>query len=549
MQIKKQTCLIVLMILGLSQAVAQSSNQANQANQADVVIVGATPGGIAAAVAAARSGASVLLVEEQAHVGGVIAGGLSNIDNVNTAVIGGLFNEFKRRIVEHYVKTYGAESPQVKACRGGTDFEPRVAEKIFNEMLTGEKRITVRLRHRLRGAVREGARLRQIVLEDLAHNAAAAIVTGGVFIDATYEGDLAALAGVPYRVGRESRGEYGEKYAGRIYMDLVTKEILPGSTGEADRGIQAFCFRFPLTQQPENRVPVERPASYDRKDYEFLLADVKEGKIKTLRDAMQLRPAPNDKYIANNDHSRPERGGTPRQSLDLPEENWDWPEAGPEARARIFQRYWDYNEGFLWFLQHDSEVPQSLRDIMRPWGFCRDEFPDNRHRPWQIYVREGRRIWGEANFTTRDTDPNPATGKLRPRADAIAMVEYGFDSHAVRKYDPAHPGLREGYVLAKHLPAQLPYGVVVPQKVDGLLVPLACSASRLAYQTIRMEPVFMALGEACGIAARTALEAKVEVRRVNVSAVQREILKRGGVIAQEAQLQKSPALSGTKPKK
>ena len=512
----------------VSQAALAATPQA-----VDVIVVGGTPGGIAAAVAAARSGATVLLVEEQAHVGGVIAGGLSNIDNGNPAVIGGLFNEFKRRIVEHYARTYGAESPQAKACRGGTDFEPRVAEQVFNDMLAGEKGITVKLRHRLRGVQREGGKVKQVVLEDLAKPGTEMVNEGGVVVDATYEGDLAALAGVPYRVGRESRGEYGESFAGRIYMDLGTKQVLPGSTGEADRGIQAFCFRFPLTQVPENRVPVEKPAGYDRGDYEFLLADVKEGKIKTLRDAIQLRPAPNGKYIANNDHTHPGKG-CPRQSLDLPEENWDWPEAGPEARTRIFQRYWAYNEGFLWFLQNDPEVPESLRAVMSTWGFCKDEFPDHHHRPWQIYVREGRRIWGEANFTTRDTEPDPATGKPRPRPDAIAIVEYGFDSHAVRKYDPAHPGVREGYVLAKHPPTQLPYGVVVPQKVDGLLVPLACSASRLAYQTIRMEPVFMALGEACGIAAKIALDAKVEVRAVNVSDVQREIVKRGGVICYDA---------------
>jgi hypothetical protein len=313
-------------------------------------------------------------------------------------------------------------------------------------------------------------------------------------------------------------------------MNLETKEVLPGSTGEADRGIQAFCFRFPLTQVPDNRVPFEKPSGYQHDDYLDLLADVKEGKIKTLQDTMQLRKAPNGKYIANNDHTHPGKG-CPRQSLDLAEENWDWPEAGPEARTRIYERYWSYNEGFLWFLQSDPEVPEPLREEMRRWGFCKDEFPDNWYRPWHLYVREGRRIWGEANFTTRDADPDAATGKPRPQADAIAMVEYGFDSHAVRKYDPAHPGLREGYVLMKHLPTQLPYGVVVPQRVDGLLVPVACSASRLAYQTIRMEPVFMALGEACGIAAKAAVDAKTEFRALNVSSVQKEIIKRGGVVS------------------
>ncbi|MDA0709540.1 MAG: FAD-dependent oxidoreductase [bacterium] len=314
----------------------------------DVIVVGATPGGIAAAVSAARSGASVFLVEEQAHVGGVFAGGLSNIDNNNEAVIGGLFVEFKDRIEEYYIRTYGADSVQVLDCRGGTDFEPHVAEKVFMEMIEEEKLIRLKLSHRLRGVHRNGSRLSSIVVVNLVNEDAVEELKGGVFIDATYEGDLAALSGVPYRVGRESRGEYGEQFAGRVYMNLATKELLPGSTGEADRGIQAYCFRFPLTQVPGNRVPVEKPFDYNRGDYLILLADAKAGNIKKLGDAIQLyRKSPNGKYIANNDHSRPERGGSPHQSLDLPEENWDWPEAGPEQRARIFQRYYVFETGLL----------------------------------------------------------------------------------------------------------------------------------------------------------------------------------------------------------
>lgn len=514
----------ITLLLSLSTAFA--------AEPADVIVVAATPAGVAAAVAAAKSGAKVIVLEEHAHVGGILAGGLSNIDNVNTEVIGGLFNEFKRRVVAHYTTAYGEQSPQVKDCRNGTDFEPKVAEQVFGEMLAGEKNIALRLRHRLRGVLKDGPRLTAIVMENLARPGEVTEFHARTFIDCTYEGDLAALAGVPYRVGREARGEYGEHLAGRIYMNLKTKEVLPGSTGEADRGIQAFCFRFPVTQVPENRVPIEKPASYRREDYLDLLADIKEGKVKTLRDTMQLRKAPNGKFITNNDHTHADTGA-PRQSLDLAEENWDWPEAGPEARARIFQRYWSYNEGFLWFLQNDPEVPAPLREVMRPWGLCKDEFTDNNHRPWHLYVREGRRIWGEANFTARDAEPDPATGHPRRQASAIACVEYGFDSHAVRKYDPAYPGVREGYVLMKHPPTQLPYGIVVPQKVDCLLVPVACSASRLAYQTIRMEPVLMALGEACGIAATKAQTSGTTLRTVDLKSVQREIVKRGGVILYE----------------
>ena len=180
-------------------------------------------------------------------------------------------------------------------------------------------------------------------------------------------------------------------------------------------------------------------------------------------------------------------------------------------------------------------MPPAIREEARQFGFPKDEFTDNRHRPHHIYVRQGRRIWGEYNFTQRDAVLDNATGLPRRKPDGVAVAEFGFDSHGVHKYDPAHPGVREGYIFIEHHPLQLPYRILVPKRVDGLLVPVACSASHVGYQTIRMEPVFMALGEACGIAAKTAMDAKTELRTVNVPAVQREILKRGGVILYEAQ--------------
>lgn len=495
----------------------------------DVAIVAATPSGIAAAVAAARSGAHVLLIEEKGNIGGILAGGLANIDNHNQAVIGGLYKEFRRRIVDHYAKTYGAESDQVKACRDGRDFEPRVAEAIFNEMIAAEKNVTLKLRHTVRGLHRDGKRLTRLVIKDLARPKDVFEVVAGVFIDATYEGDLAAMAGVPFRVGRESRGEYGEEIAGRIYSDIDARKVLPGSTGEGDLGIQAYCFRFPLTNDPANRIPIAKPVGYNRDDYVHLLADVRAGRIKTLRDVIQMRPAPNKKVITNNDHTHTAKGH-PSQSFDLAEENWDWPTASPATRERIFQRTWTYNEGMLWLLQNDPEVPETVRAEISQWGLCRDEFTTNNNRPWHIYVREGRRIFGEVTVTARNADPDPATGRPALRKDSIAVAEYGFDSHQVSKYDPDFPGVREGYVLAKHRPFQLPYGMVVPERVDGLLVPVACSASRIAYSSIRMEPVFMAIGEACGIAAHRAVTDGVEVRAIDLSAVQREIVRRGGVI-------------------
>ncbi|MDO8544949.1 MAG: FAD-dependent oxidoreductase [Opitutaceae bacterium] len=525
----------------------------------DICIYGATPGGVAAAVAAARSGATVLLLEESAHVGGIVSGGLTNTDIRKKGAVGGLFQEFVRRVREHYAKTYGADSQQVKICRGGHMFEPRVAELVFNNMLAGESRIRLLVRHRVvaarvKGAdgrereaepgrrfdgaqpqnVGEAGKLTSLIAEDLAQRGSRLTFSTRVFIDATYEGDLAALAGVPYRAGRESRETFGEPLAGCIYMRIGDRNPLPGSTGAADAGIQAFCFRFHVTQDAANSVPVEKPPGYNRDDYRAVLVDLRAGKAKRLQDIIQLYPMPNGKFEVNSDHPDGVTG-VPSESLDLAEENWTWPEANAEERARIFRRYWSHNEGLMWLLQHDPEVPQSIRAEALQYGFPIDEFTDNRHRPHSLYVRQGRRIWGEYNFTQRDGDRDNATGLPKRKPDGIAVAEFEFDSHGATKFDPAHPGVREGYIFVPHEPIQIPYRVLVPQRVDGLLVPVACSASHVGYSTIRMEPVFMALGEACGIAAKTAIDARVEVRRVNVPTVQREILKRGGVILYEAQ--------------
>ena len=529
------------------------------AEEADVVVVAATPAGVAAAVASARSGASVIVLEESTHVGGIVSAGLTNTDIHKKGAVGGLFAEFVRRVREHYATTYGEDSAQVKACRGGHMFEPKVAEQVFRGMLTAEKNVRLIPRHRIvsarvvgadgveraaeRGQRRDGpppqdfgptAALVGITAEDLERPGSRVEFRAQAFVDATYEGDLAALAGVPYRVGRESRQTFGEAHAGRIYLRFKDVNPLPGSTGAADDGIQAFCFRTHVTKDMADAVPVEKPAAFDRDDYRVMLDDMRSGRVTKLATLMHFFPMPNGKYELNNAHPAGD-SGLPAESFDLAEENWSWPEADAAERRRIFDRYWAHAEGYLWLLQNDPEVPAAIREDARQYGFPKDEFTDNRHRPHQIYVRQGRRIWGEYTFTERDAALDDATGLPKRKPDGIAVAEFGFDSHGVHKYDPAHPGVREGYIYIDHEPLQLPYRILVPQCVDGLLVPVACSASHVGYQTIRMEPVFMALGEACGIAAKTALDARVRLRRVDVPAVQRKILERGGVILYESQ--------------
>ena len=524
------------------------------AETTDVVVVAATPAGVATAVSAARSGLDVVVIEETAHVGGIIAGGLTNADIHTQAAIRGLFEEYLGRIRNHYISTYGENSEEYAVSNRGYNVEAKIAEKVFRDLLAAEKRIRLIEKHRIVGATVRGAdggeraadrgqridgvpptdfgepvKLVAVTAEDLANPGRKTEFRAKVFVDATYEGDLAALAGVPYRVGRESRDMFGEKYAGKVYVKFGSQELLPGSTGEADDGIQAFCFRIHVTKDKEHSVPIEKPASYNRDDYKHSLADFKTGNVKSITDAIQLWPMPGGKYEINSNHPDP-KTGFPSESLDLAEENWGWPEWSPEERAKFFRRNWDHNEGLLWFLQNDPEVPEVIQSVMKEFGYPTDEFVDNNHRPHHIYVRQGRRIWGEYNLTEKDADADPITGFARRHPDGIAVAEFALDSHGVTKYDPAYPGVREGYFFITHPPTQIPYGVLVPKRVDGLLVPVACSASHVGYQMIRVEPTFMALGQATGVAAFESVKQNKELRSIDIEPVQKEILKRDGVI-------------------
>jgi hypothetical protein len=380
----------------------------------DVVIVGATPAGVATAVAAARSGANVALVEETNHVGGIVSGGLTNPDIRKRGAVGGLFTEFTRRVRDYYAKTYGPDSAQVKICDDGNMFEPKVAELVFREMLSGEKNIrlvehqrVVAARvvgvdgternaepgHRYDGAAPKDfgptVKIVGITTDDLEHPGTKTEFRARTFVDATYEGDLAALAGVPYRVGRESRDTFGEPHAGQIYIRFADSNPQPGSTGEADNGIQAFCFRFHVTKTEANQVPVEKPDGYRREDYHAIFEDIRAGTITKLTQIIQFYPMPNGDYEVNSDHPHPDTG-VPSESLDLAEDNWSWPEAGPEERARIFARYWAYDEGLLWTMQHAEDVPAPIREEALKWGFPKDEFTDHNHRPHALSLSHPR---------------------------------------------------------------------------------------------------------------------------------------------------------------
>lgn len=463
---------------------------------------------------------------------GIVSNGLTNADIGKRQAVGGLFYEFTRRVVKHYEEQDRGNpaKPNVKLSRDGYWYEASAAERIFHEMIAGEGgRITLALGHELRRAVVRGGRLQAIVLQDLTKAERGVEIRAKVFIDATYEGDLAAMAGAPFRTGRESRAEYEEPHAGRIYMKFRDSVLLPGSTGEADNATQAFCFRFHVTNDPAKRVAIEKPDGYRRDDYRFVLEDIGSGRATTFRQIIQVYPMPNGRFELNSDHVNPATG-VPAESLDLAEENWEWPTATPARRKEIYRRYLTHNVGLIWLLQNDEAVPARLREDARQYGWHRDEWTANGHMPRQVYVRQGRRIVGDYVLTERDADVDAALGRTKLRRDSVAVIEWAFDPHGHHKYDPAHPGVREGYFYIDHEPFQVPYGVLAPKKIEGLLVPVACSCSHVAYNALRMEPVFMVLGEACGVAAHLAIKTRTSVRDVPTNQLQALLVERGGVV-------------------
>ena len=520
--------IIALVSLG---AIGLAAEQ-RAASGPEVIVVGATPGGIMAAVEAARLGHTVVLAEYEDHVGGIVSNGLTNADISNKQAVAGIYSEFRSRVVKYYEQfDHGnPKQPNLNACHDGYLVEAHVAERVFNDMIRGEgQRIRLCLRHELKQTIVENNRLVAVVLEDRNRPGQLVRLAAKVFVDATYEGDLAAMAGASYRTGREARSEFGEPHAGRIYMRFGTPQLLPGSTGVADGATEAYCFRFHVTKAAANRVPVEKPKNYHRDDYRFVLENMRSGKVTTPRDVIQFYAMPNEKFELNSNHPNPGTG-VPSESFDLAEDNWSWPEASPAKRRQIYQRYLTHNVGLLWLLQNDPEVPAAVREDARQYGWCRDEWPANEHMPRQVYVRQGRRIVGEYMLTERDGDLDPTLDRTRVQPTSIGIVEWSFDSHACHKYDPAHPGVREGYTMVSHQPFQVPYGVLVPRQVDGLLVPVACSCSHVAYNALRMEPVFMALGQASGIAAHLAIERGTAVRRVSAAELQHLLVAQGGVI-------------------
>jgi hypothetical protein len=473
----------------------------------DVVVYGGTPGGVMTAVAAARHGRSVALVEPGAHVGGVVSGGLVYTDIGKRETVGGLADEFLKRVVAHYRDTYGTDSRQFLQCKQGIKYEPHVAEVLFERMLGEQKAIVVAKRQRLRSAARRGDRVVAIEVDDLAEGRSRTYA-GRVFVDATYEGDLMASLRVPFRVGREGRREYGEALAG------ITKgpaEVI----GTGDHRTQAFNYRVSLTFHPENRVKFPRPEHYDPEPWRSTYgARIKRMEIERFGDLFVTfdidKQQPNDKLDTN--------------WCDLTGGSEGYAEGDWETRARIEARHRDYFLSLLYYLQNDPDLPAKFHDEVQNWGLPLDEFGDNGHFPHQIYVREARRMLGRYVLTERDLTDD------RYKPDGVCAGSYGIDCHTVQ--DVVIEGKREheGNLTGAVRPYDIPYACLTPHEVENLLVPVCLSASHVAYSSVRMEPVYMMLGHAAGVAAHLVVAGDATVQQADVAQLRRLLREEGAVL-------------------
>ena len=490
----------------------------------DLVIYGGTSGGISAAVQAKRMGLNPVIIEPTNRLGGLSSGGLGDTDFGKTAAIGGLSMNFYQRVGNKYEK----DAPVWM-------FEPKVALSVFQDWIS-EHEIEVLYNERLdlqNGAVLDAGKIVAIKMESGLR------VSGRIFLDTSYEGDLMKAAGVSYTTGREANSIYGENYNG-IQTAVAKKNQLPhgvdpyvvkgdpssgllpgvnpdagGADGEGDHRVQAYCYRMCLTDDPNNRVMVEKPSDYNESEYELLFRAIEQGE----KIFFKLNGVPNRKTDSNNDKG---------YSTDYIGYNYNYPEADYAERATIAAAHERHQKGLIWTLQNHPRVSDEVRTFYKEWGLPLDEFTENGHWSPQLYIRESRRMIGEAVMNENHIFSRSAV------EDSVGMGSYTMDSHNTQRHvSPEGFVVNEGDVQIP-LPGPYPisYRSIVPKEEEcaNLLVPVCLSASHIAYGSIRMEPVFMALGQSAATAAAFALEADSSVQKVDYSALKKRLLDDGQVL-------------------
>lgn len=508
---------------------------------ADLVIYGGTPAGLSAGIVAAREGASVVVIEPTKWIGGMVTGGLCRSDVGKEQTIGGFPREFFKRAAES------------KAGSQMWYAEPKVNLATFQAMLkeAGVKVVTAQV---LKSVTKDGARITSLTTTD------GTTYQGKMFVDATYEGDLMAAAKVGYIVGRESRAQYGEPLAGYSPMPIRprTVEVMesdcpsiggkgpayihgtPASIsglgadgkpilgvypadklqpGDADHRTQAYNFRICVTQRPDIFVPFPKPASYDPARYDLLLRLIQA--FPGVRFGRLF-------HIGGISHGKYDLNAQGLFSTDYPGANFDYPDGDATTRARIWQDHIDFTQGMFWFLGHDERVPQSLREQALSWGLCKDEFADNDHWPYALYIREGRRMIGEHVMVQKDLQRDIF------KEDGVGMGSFLIDCHIVQRILAEDGTVRDegSFQDTPALPYQISYRSLTPKRAEceNLLVPVCLSASHIAYCSLRMEPVYMALGQASGLAAVQAMRASQSVQGIDVKALRQKLVEQKAVL-------------------
>jgi hypothetical protein len=505
-----------------------------QTTTVEVCVYGGTSAGVIAAYTARKAGKSVVLIEPGRHLGGMSAGGLGNTDIGNKRAIRGLARDFYRRVGRHYGK------PEQWT------FEPHVAEAIFEQYIR-EAAVPVLRGYRADLFEYDPATLQisrmsvKPTPDAVGSDTATRQIVARQFIDCSYEGDLMMGAPVSYTIGREPNAVYGETWNGvqlldkHQFPDNVDPYRVPGKpesgllwgigpdrlqpTGSGDRHVQAYNFRLCLTDDPANRVAISRPAGYDSTKYELLLRQIEKKTPPELTwQLMHIVPMPNRKTDINN------CGGF---STDMIGAADDYAEASYERRADIIRQHEQYTKGLLWFIGHDARMPPHLRREMLRWGYPKDEYPDNDHFSPQLYVREARRLVGEYVMTQANCEGRSTV------ADSIGLAAYTMDSHNCQRVVVRKNGVamvkNEGDVQVGGFgPYPISYRALVPKRGQcrNLLVPVCLSASHIAYGSIRMEPVFMGLGQAAALAACQAIDRAVAVQDVDVTRFQDQLFNK-----------------------
>lgn len=510
----------------------------------DLVVYGGTSAGLGAALQAKRLGKTVIVVGPDRHLGGLSSGGLGWTDSGRKEAVGGLARQFYHRIWREYQQpdawrwqpraAYGNRGQGTPAIDGDERtmwvFEPHVAERVFEAWVTEEGIPVVRdaWLDRAKGVQKENGRIVAITMLD------GKTYRGKMFVDATYEGDLMAAAGVSYTVGREANRTYDETINGvqakRAISHQFEKPVdpynvpgdpksgllprihdgSPGVDGEADKRIQAYCFRMCLSTVPENRVPFPKPEGYDARQYELLGRYLRTGWRGVFN---KFDPIPNGKTDTNN------HGGFSTDNIGM---NYDYPEAGYERRREIIREHEQYQKGLMYYLANDPGVPEDVREKMAAYGLSKDEFLDNGHWPHQIYVREARRMVSDFVMTERHLRA------IEPTPESVGMGSYNMDSHHVQRYVDANGHARnEGDIqISPGGPYEISYRAIVPKQneCENLLVPVCLSSSHIAYGSIRMEPVFIILGQSAATAAALAIDANIAVQDVPYEALRERLL-------------------------